>query len=589
MASGKIETLSKRVTVNGIIDHAKLINKHLDNQHPISAISGLQEELNKLKSGTTQQVEDLNTVVEQARLDLQKTAVAIQKESATKVELNNAETSLKAELNEVETEIKGTLKDTEAELKEDLKEVQTSLKSDITSLDGEFSEKLESLKELSDNKYSTKAEFVTLSDRLTSVLLEVDEDMADLQRTTTDQMTDLQEATTEQITTLKETNDLKFSDLQKELDNRFEEVGTKITMDIQPKLDNLAIDISTVETNLSNTSNIYHTKTAEAPAVPLDEVLTELYQGSGNAKNITYTSGEDEKPLNEVIDELYQGSGSAENISYTKDKTVQAAISDLETNLGAAADEADKQFKEIDDRLTTVLEYINTLHPLTITISKGSSTTKHFSDSGNISVEWKTNRGIGESTMVFSDALGSETCSPKNTPSSPAEAVTYTHTWSPYNNIKDTLTQASASGKVEAQATISIAGLNIEKSISCTYTHYVYCGMLNKPFGEIPNLSQSITASLNTIATRFLQATSSLSNKTYKATTGGGYLYYVAPISYVAGKTLVVDFGIGKTYLNTYNTTTTLKFGDLNVEYAVYQITNDLQNGDVTAAISVQN
>ena len=508
MSSGTFNTISKKVTVNGIIDHASLINRHLENQHPISAISGLQEELSSIKVETGQQVENL---------------------------IEETKDSLTGELND--------------------------------------------FKELAENTYSTKKEHLTLSNTLTEVCLNVDE---------------------------------KIKGLQGDLDGRFEDVGNKITGDIQPKLDILTGEILTVKTNLSNTSNIYHTKTAEAPAVPLDKVLTELYQGSGNAKNITYTNDDEEetplnevitdlyqksgdaenitytnetgeqKKLDEVINELYQGSGNAANISYTKDKTVHAAISDLETNLDVAAEEANKQFN-------TVLEYINTLHPLTITVSKGSSTTKHFSDSGNISVEWKTNRGIGESTMTFSDTTGNTICLPKNIPTSPAETVTYAHTWSPYNAIKDTLVQASASGKAEAQATISIDGLNIEKSISCTYAHYVYCGMLNKPFGEVPNLSQSITDSLSTDATRFLQATGSLSTNTYKVTTGGGYLYYVAPISYVAGKTLVVNFGSGTTYLDTYNTTATLKFGDLNVEYAVYQITSDLQNGDVTAAISVQN
>lgn len=511
MSSGIFNTVSKKVTVNGIIDHARLINRHLENQHPISAISGLQEELNNIKVGTGQQVENLIT------------------------------------------------------------ETKNSLTGELNDLDTKFTRNLDNFEKLAENKYSTKADHLALSNTLTTVLLEVDEDM-----------TELQETTASQIAAFKDENNNKFSDLQEELDNRFEEVGTKITTDIQPKLDTLATNISTVETNLSNTSNIYHTKTAEAPAVPLDEVLTELYQGSGNAKNITYTSGEDEKPLNEVIDELYQGSGSAANISYTKDKTVHAAISDLETGLGAAAEEADKQFK-------TILEYINTLHPLTITISKGSSTTKHFSDSGNISVEWKTNRGIGENTMVFSDTIGSTICTPKNIPTSSAETVTYAHTWSPYNAIKDTLAQASASDRADVQATISIPDLNIEKSISCTYTHYVYCGMLNKPFEDISNLSQSIIDSLSTAANRFLQTTNSLSNKTYKATSGGGYLYYAAPVSYVTGKTLVVDFGIGKTYLDKYSTVVTLQFGGINVDYAVYQITNDLQNGDITAAISVQN
>jgi hypothetical protein len=590
MASGVLNTTSKRVTVNGIIDHATLINKNIPNQHPISAISGLQEELDILKSGTAQQVEDLNAVVEQARLDLQKTAVAIQKESATKVELNNAETSLKAELNEVEAEIKDTLKDTEAELKEDLREAQTSLENEITNLDNEFSEKLEFIKELSDNKYSTKAEFVTLSNTLSSALLKVDEDMTGLQRITADQMTDLQEATTEQLTTFKETSDLKFSELQEDLDNRLEEVGTKITTDIQPKLDTLATNISTIETTLSNTSNIYHTKNAEAPAVPLDEVIDELYQGSGNAKNITYTSGEDEKPLNEVIDELYQGSGSAANISYTEDKTVYQAISGLEGDLIKAVSAANGQLtafktetaenisslqKEFDENIgvlnseaLALRELIDKFHPIQLSSlsikAKGGSALPTTVEIGymlpDLIVSITANKPINETCKLSVEKQAFDNI--KLSSQGDIPSIVYTSTDISFANDNQIILSENKNYSISLEVNTSVDSQAAANWISKTYT-------IRATYPVFYGNSSSDIIELNGL-TKKLSTTKAIGN--VEVTVGNNeYFYFALPHSYGTPIFKVGGFEGG---VSKIDTSLSYNCNNVDIEYDLYRSTN---------------
>lgn len=573
MASGVLNTTSKRVTVNGIIDHTTLINKNIPNQHPISAISGLQEKLDLLKSGTAQQVEDLNAVVEQARLDLQKTAVAIQKESATKVELNNAETGLKTELNEVEAEIKDTLKDTEAGLKEDLREVQTSLENEITSLDNEFSEKLEFIKELSDNKYSTKAEFVTLSSTLSSALLKVDEDMTDLQkttadqltelqRTTTDQMADLQEEATSQLIALREENNTKFSELQEELDNRFEEVGTKITTDIQPKLDNLATNISTVETNLSNTSNIYHTKTAEAPAVPLDEVLTELYQGSGSAANISYT---EDKTVYQAISGLEGDlikAVSAANGQLTAFKTETAE------NISSLQKEFDENIGVLNSEALALRELIDKFHPIQLSSlsvkAKGGSALPTTVEIGymlpDLIVSITANKPINKTCKLSVEKQAFDNI--KLSSQGDIPSIVYTSTDISFANDSQITLSENKNYSISLEVNTQIDSQAVANWISKTYT-------IRATYPVFYGNSSSDIIELNGL-TKKLSTTKAIGN--VEVTVGNNeYFYFALPHSY---GTPIFKAGGFEGGVSKIDTSLSYNCNNVDIEYDLYRSTN---------------
>jgi chromosome segregation ATPase len=262
------------------------------------------------------------------------------------------------------------------------------------------------------------------------------------------------------------------------------------------------------------------------------------------------------------------------------DTTNAEAIAALETKHDNTTTSLQAQDAANADAIEALREYINQLHPITITVTKGANSTKHFSDSSSIAVNWQTNRYIGATTGMTFDGTD---VAPTKTPTNAAEAVTYSTTWTP----KFSFAPANDSS-VNVKATIANGSLS--RGVSCTYTHYVYCGMSAR--GN--STAEGDTLDITTLS-RALSTTGSLDKTEYSLPSPApSYLYYAVPRQYIyqetqgtiTTKTLTADFGIGTTAFKADKASEVeLSFGEgQTVTYLLYKITANAQ----TAAVNVK-
>ena len=221
------------------------------------------------------------------------------------------------------------------------------------------------------------------------------------------------------------------------------------------------------------------------------------------------------------------------------------------------------------------------LNNLSITVDANEVSTRHFSTNGPIKVKWHTNSGIGKNNMYF-DGIKVKTTSIGGSDSDP---LYYEYDWNPSNP-----STASEIQEIKS-ASIGIGTASnkyiLTKPVTCAYTHYVYCGFCDKLAKDMTGDDIKDRGCFEAIVT----SSGNLPNKGYTNGYGdtGAYLYYAAPKSYVEGKKLIANFGVGETVIDTpicdesgevkiYN----IKYGEISVEYILYQLSSYLQTGDIS-------
>ena len=152
MANGIINMSSKK----SVIDHTRLINRNLPNQHPISAISGLQSHLDN----NTKQI---NIKLDKATQELKNTAKSIQNNLTDR--LSDLQTTVDVTVDQLSSEIDNQQAQIRT-LNGNISEVQTNLKTDLSQLEHQLSTNLD-----------------TLSQKTTEDLLEVNTNLEDLAQT----------------------------------------------------------------------------------------------------------------------------------------------------------------------------------------------------------------------------------------------------------------------------------------------------------------------------------------------------------------------------------------------------------------------
>lgn len=637
MANGIIDLRSKKAITNNsnsldskknITDHTQLINRNLPDQHSISAISGLQDRL-----------EAVGQIVNDAKQELQNTTQIIQND--INISFANMQAALQDDVEQVkedtvtrladfrETVINPSLKNLAARLEaansqtnSNLTELDTCLTSRINNnllaIENHKQTVTQDLTELSDiltATFNTKVLELTTQDsnnkadlenkidqtavELTDKLDDLDEqltqlvaeEVADL-TTQTDQLSQkteqgiselstnltnladqvdknisaLNTQVTADLTTLDQKIDTSISNLNTQVDTNISNLNTQVTADlatlgqkIDTGLQDLSDDIGTVDSALNDLNS------------EVDTIKDTLGLSSAGSDNSSETSLLDRvTQLETVIGGNDEGEGSAES-------SLVDRIAKLESFIGGEGEE-----DGLDIRLSNLTAYINTLHPITLKVVSGGSAIKHFTDTTPIDIIWQTNRGIGEGSKIYLNNVEVTNMNPTDRVT--ATSVTYQDTWSPEFTDLPTI-PISYTPTIEVKD--SEEKLITSTTLNYTYTHYVYCGIVAESLGEFT--AQTVTEKFQTDASRFLQTTGNLSNKTYIAPNEGGYLYYLVPLTFIQGKPITVDFDIGRLTLEEPSKTITLSVANTNVEYAVYQVTDTLQTGDIAAAISVQN
>lgn len=426
MASGVFDTSSNRVTINGIIDHARLINRNLANQHPISAISGLQEELDILKANTNQQVLALEDIVKQAKKELQDTSFEIRENYASQKGLEDAVDQL-----EINIAAKYSTKSDYLALYSDFLKVQSEVEDDIEKAIKDLKEALEQedsdlSKAIEDLEEALTTAESTLQGAIAAVQVNLNNTKAELQAVINANKADVEDKVSELNLVLEEvisayqaadnsleerltikiedadaTLDDKIKTVQDNLDRAIaalkgEDTGTgeggavDTIASLKEALNTAIADLRTADQENKaelNTALINAKTTLEQADIgnkaelvkkiedadkALDEAIKVVQNNLkdakaelSNAANIYYIKNEaEQKSLDAVLDELYQGSGDAENITYDENKNVYEAIRDVEKDLAIAVSTANSFKTETATSISALRELIDKFHPM---------------------------------------------------------------------------------------------------------------------------------------------------------------------------------------------------------------------------------
>lgn len=327
MASGVFDTSSNRVTINGIIDHTRLINRNLANQHPISAISGLQEELDILKANTNQQVLALEDIVKQAKKELQDTSFEIRENYASQKGLEEAVDQL-----EINIAAKYSTKSDYLALYSDFLKVQSEVEDDIEKAIKDLKEALERedsdlSKAIEDLEEALTTAESTLQGAIAAVQVNLNNTKAELQAVINANKADAEDKVSELNLALEE-----VISAYQAADNSLEE---RLTIKIEDADATLDDKIKTVQDNLDRAIAALKgedTGTGEGGAV---DTIASLKEALNTAIIDLRTADQENKA------ELEGKITDAQTL-------LQVAIDNVQTNLDNGRAELDKAIADLD-------------------------------------------------------------------------------------------------------------------------------------------------------------------------------------------------------------------------------------------------
>lgn len=351
--------------------------------------------------------------------------------------------------------------------------------------------------------------------------------------------TSIQNSLTDHFSDLRATVDIAVDQMYSTIDNQ------------QAQLQTLSGNISEVQTELK---------------ADLDQLQSEVdiqfnlsTQVNNDIQNIKNTLGLDMEP---DVDPDNPGGSS-----------LLDRVTQLENFVGGTGEGA-----TVASQIAALSAYIDSLHPLVLTVTTANQI-KHFTESKNYTISWKTNRSLPTNKMYIT--VGTAEPQEVTGVSTSTAEVNYT--------AKITVAAASSVPPTGGSSTDVIiselenrTGLN--KTIKITDTHYIYSGMSNIEIGALTETNIKTLSST-------LQTTANRNETTYSGATSAEpkYLYYIVPAAYTQNKKLVCKFSQGISEFEAASKTIDLTYNGTSVEYAIYKITSDKQIGSVTMAVSVES
>lgn len=337
----------------GTKDHNKLVNRDLENQHPISAITELENELNKLATADSDNYNTLDTKIDDTKADIQQDI----------------------------TNLSNTVQSNYTTLNNKIDTVNQELTSDIDNLAEDVSKDISNL--------DTKID--TVNQELTNYIDDVSDDLFDLDKYVKEQDTQLQtnintEATTRansdtllqnNINTLTNTVSDNYNTLSGLISNEVTtrtQADTNLQTNIDKKVDIEAGKSLILDSEITRLATLHN-----YDDTALNQAVNNLSTNKADKSN-TYTKDE----VDAKVSSVYRACGSVESFSKLPQNAVKGDVYnvlDSGANYVWTGTEWDKLSETIDltpyqtkqEATNTYQPIINDLATIRVGASKGAT------------------------------------------------------------------------------------------------------------------------------------------------------------------------------------------------------------------------